>query len=249
MADAAQPPAPKIDDAYWFSASEDLVGKSLGVHDAAATKLQNLVLWLWGVYTTYATVGLALSGKSLPLWATILIALASAALIGVYWGTVWVQSPASPVEFDPRSPDDIRYAFTSILEERDRRFKATLAGSVAAAFLVVLALVVASTVKPAPAGEPKLEALLADSSGGPELSVVATVGQEVLAKLRVEPLPARAGEVVLERSLLSSADGLVQASVAFGAPPDSVRVSVAWPGKDGITRSMSREVKKRSADR
>jgi hypothetical protein len=243
VADPSQAPAPKLDDAYWFSASEDLVGKSLGVHEAAASKLQNLVLWLWGVYTTYATVGLALSGKSLPLWATVLIALASAALIGVYWGTVWVQSPVNAIEFDPRSPDDIRHAFTSILEERDRRFKATLAGSVAAASLVVLALVVGSTVKPEPAEEPKLQAALADTAGGPQLSVLATVGKDALARVRVQPLPP-ATQPMVERALLATAQGLVQASIPLDASLQLVRISVEWEGKDGMTRSLSREVRK-----
>jgi hypothetical protein len=240
MSDGSQAPRPKVDDNYWFKLSEDLVGNSLGVHDAAAVKLQNLVLWLWGIYTTYAAVGLVLAGKSLPLWATLLIALASAALIGVYWGTIWVQSPAGGVEFDPRSPDDIRYAFTSIVEERNRRFKFTLAGSVMAAFLVALALVVASTVKPEPDGKPMLRAALADTAGGRELSVLAMVGSEVRARLRVEPEPAAPGRVPLEHTFLSTSDGLVQASVPVDASLSAARVSVEWPGKDGMTHSMSR---------
>jgi hypothetical protein len=244
MSEAPEAPRPKVDDAYWFAMSEDLVGKSLGTHEAAAAKLQNLVLWLWGVYTTYATVGLALAGKSLPLWATILIALASAALIAVYWGTFWVQAPVAGHEFDPRSPDDIRHAFTGILEERNRRFQLTLAGSVLAAFLVALALVVASTTKSEPVGIPKLRAVLVDTATARELSVLATVGNDALARLRVEPLPGGPGRPGLERSILSTSDGLVQTSLLVDPLIASARVSIEWLSEDGVTRSMSKVVGK-----
>jgi hypothetical protein len=246
MADAT---SPKIDDAYWFSVSEDLVGKSLGAHEAAAAKLQNLVLWLWGVYTTYAAVGIALAGKSLPPWATLLIALASAALIAVYWGTIWVQAPVGGIEFDPRSPDDIRYAFTGILKERSRRFGLTLAGSVLAAFTVALALVVASTVKAEAEGTPSLKAALAEVAGQPELTMVATVDKGASARLRVEPDPPAPGRVRVERTILPTEAGVVQASVALAPSVAKARVSVEWTTKDGLTRTMSREVRKSTPPR
>jgi len=75
--------------------------------------------------------------------------------------------------------------------------------------------------------------------------VLAIVGKDTLARLRVEPLPAASGQSVLERSLLSSSEGLVQASVQVPAPLESVRVSVAWQAEDGLTRSVSRDVRKR----
>jgi hypothetical protein len=242
MADPEQAPRPKVDDAYWFAVSEDLVTKSLGAHEAAAAKLQTLVLWLWGIYTTYATVGIALAGKSLPLWATVLIALASAALIGVYWGTFWVQAPIGAFEFDPRSPDDIRYAFTGILEERNRRFKLTLAGSVIAASMVAVALIVASTSKSESARAPNLRAVLVKSATGNELSLVATVDKGAMARVRVEPQPAVPGRPGTERAILSTAEGLVQGSVALDSTVTSARVSVEWPCEGGMTCAMSRVI-------
>jgi hypothetical protein len=242
MADSAQAPRPKVDDAYWFAVSEDLVTKSLGAHEAAAAKLQKLVVWLWGIYTTYAAVGIALAGKSLPLWAALLIALASAALIGVYWGTFWVQAPVAKYEFDPRSPDDIRYAFTGILEEKRRRFNLTLAGSVIAASMVVVALVIASTVKSEPAGVPGLRVVLVKSDASKELSLVATVDKGAIAQVRVEPEPATSGHPGTVRTIVSTAEGLVQGSVPLDPSVDKARVSVEWPCKDGMTCTMSRKI-------
>lgn len=243
MPDPAQPPTPKVDDAYWFAVSEDLVTKSLGAHEAAAAKLQKLVVWLWGIYTTYAAVGIALAGKSLPLWAALLIALASAALIGVYWGTFWVQAPIAAYEFDPRSPDDIRYAFTGILEEREKRFKLTLAGSVIAAAMVAVALTVASTVRSEPAGARSLRLALVKNGSGSELSFVATVDKGAIAQVRIEPAPATPAHPSTQRTVVASTEGLVQESVPLDASVASARVSVEWPCKGGMTCAMSREIK------
>jgi hypothetical protein len=242
VTDPAPQPVPKVNDAYWFALSEDLVTKSLGSHEAAALKIQNLVLWLWGIYTTYAGLGAALAGKALPIWALILIALASAALIAVYWGTVWVQAPVA-AEFEPRSPDDISCAFGEILSIRQRRFAITMAGSVAAAFLVTIAIVIASTVREDKSASPQLTAVVVDSKGSRELAILATVEKSSTARLRVDQVAGAKAGPSTERSVLATEAGVVQASVALEKGVTAVRVSVEWQGRDGSTWSLNREIK------
>jgi hypothetical protein len=190
MSEAAQKPSPRVNDSYWFALSEELVTKSSSRHEEAAAKLQSMLLWLWGIYTTYAALGTALSGKALPLWAILVIASASAALIAVYWGTVWVQTPVA-VEFDSRSPDDIRAAWAQILEVRHRRFIATMAGLVVAAFMVAAALIVASTVKEEKAAASELSAAIANTRHGRAVAVLAVVDKGVTATVRIAPQPPR----------------------------------------------------------
>ena len=84
---------PKVDDQFWFDLSEKLVVAAADRRDQAALKIQNLVVWLWGIYTASASIGFALSAKDLSFWPTFTIASASAALVGVYWATVWVATP------------------------------------------------------------------------------------------------------------------------------------------------------------
>lgn len=134
---------PKIDDQFWFDYSEKLINTSHSNTDEAAKKLQNLVLWLWGIYTTYAAVGSSLQESSYPWFVTLLISLASVSLIVVYWGTSWVQMPVKTI-FDTRSPDDIKDAYVTITNSKNRRFTITLYLSFLAAFMVSLALVLMS---------------------------------------------------------------------------------------------------------
>ena len=107
-------PTPKVNDQYWFDWSKAVLSTSIRQRDKAAAKLQNLAVWLWGIYTASAAVGFSLSGKDLSIASTLLIALGSAGIISVYCASAWVQSPKF-TEFDPRAPDEIRSAYSQIL--------------------------------------------------------------------------------------------------------------------------------------
>jgi hypothetical protein len=241
MADALHVTAPRIDDAYWFSVSEDLVNKSMTRPEEAAAKLQNLVLWLWGVYTTYAAVGATLAGKSIPLWAVSLVAFASAALIAVYWGTVWVQAPVA-VSFDPRSPDDIRSAFGQILATKQKRFAATMAGSLVAAFLVAVALLIMSTVKEERTITPSLTGTLVDVAEERQLAIVATIDKGSQALLRVEPIPQNPVFPRAEQVALATEGGVVQTHVRLDRGVKTARVTIEWKDRSGSKWAITRDI-------
>src|SRR3954447_6229615 len=95
---------PAINDQYWFDLSKTLADAASTVRNDAATKLQNMVIWFWGVYTTAVTVG-TITSKSLPHYVYALLAAPSMILILAYWMTVRAQMPAE-MRFDPRIPDD-----------------------------------------------------------------------------------------------------------------------------------------------
>jgi len=140
----SNPIKPKIDDQFWFNYSEKLINESHINADEAAKKLQNLILWLWGIYTSYSVVGSSLQESNYSFIVAILIVLASVSLILVYWGTVWVQMPVE-TSFDPRSPDEIEEAYKKTLTTKVSRFKKTLYFSLFSAFMVSLSLILMST--------------------------------------------------------------------------------------------------------
>ncbi len=175
MSNAHDAIKPKIDDGYWFTFSETLVSKASETREQAASKLQNLVLWLWGIYTASATVGFALSGKALSFWPTVLIAGASASLIAVYWSTVWVQMPFL-CAFDPRSPTEIKEAYKQGAVAKATRLKLTLFLSVLAAFMVSPALIIASVSKEQKPTVPSFLVSLHPRADKRVLSITALVG-------------------------------------------------------------------------
>lgn len=245
MNDDAGPIKPKIDDAYWFKLSEDMVSKASEARDLAAGKLQSMALWLWGIFTPGAGIGFPLAGKVLPFEAKVLIVAASAALIAVYWATVWVQMPVS-IKFDPRSPTQIKRAYVQGANEKGKRLQIALGLSLIAAMLVTVALVVASMSKEQKAGATKFVAGIFLQNGNRMLAVTATVGQVPKVELTMRS-PASQAEPTKTKTLTynPSEDGLLQVSLPMDgkdAPLEVSEVSLEWKDSAGTKVRLSREV-------
>lgn len=237
-------PQPKLDDQYWFNLSETLANKALDARDQAAAKLQNLVLWLWGIYTSLAAVGFALAGKNLSPLHTALIVIASVCLIVVYWATVWVQMPKL-VAFDPRSPDEIREkAYVENLLAKHVRLRITLFLALVASILVATALAVASLAKPEPAQQaPRLAAALAGSGEKRSVAVTGYVGKTDGSPVLVRLSPSK--QQVEPVRILAADNGLVQTSipVLMTAQETPLAVTLEWKEPGGLTHTLSRDLK------
>jgi len=131
--------SPAIDDAYWFAYSKEIIEKSLGSRNDQAAKLQNLIAWLWGIYTASAAVGLSLGKANYSILTTVLIAFPSLILILAYWSAVDAQSPVD-VEFDPRSPTEIKQAYIHAVDQKKKQLTRARRWSIAAGLFVAIAL-------------------------------------------------------------------------------------------------------------
>lgn len=229
---------PKIDEEYWFTFSETLIGKAQDRQEQAAEKLQNLVLWLWGIYTASAAVGFALAKKDIPLWPTLLIAAASASLIAVYWGTVWVRVPLL-VEFDPRSPTEIEHAYAELIYARNRRLQITLVLSVVAAVAVTVSLVIASTIKESQ--PPGLTASIVSSRGNDAVAATARVGKTKEVRVDVRD---QDGNSVTEGAgvYLPTDEGLLQVSLPIKGMHSDIVVVVEWEEATGTKWQLLRKL-------
>ena len=138
--------SPVIDDGFWFAYSKEIIEKSLGSRNDQAAKLQSLIAWLWGIYTAGAALGLGLGKANSPLL-TALIALPSLILIFAYWSAVDAQSPVD-VEFDPRSPTEIKQAYILAVDHKKKQFAKARRWSMAAGIFVAIALFAGSFGKP-----------------------------------------------------------------------------------------------------
>lgn len=239
---------PTIDDAYWFKLSEDMVSKAPEIREQAAIKLQNLVVWLWGVYTAYAAIGIPLAGKALSFEAKVMIVAASVALIGVYWVTVWVQMPIS-VEFDPRSPTQIMKAYAEVANEKNKRLHKALFLSLIAAMMVTAALVAASVIKEQKPAAPKFSASVCLQNGTRILAVTGIVGQTPKVKVILQSLASKT-EIIKPRAhiFIPTEDGTLQTSIPLDGMVEPLSVSLEWEDPTGTKVCLSREVHKRAKD-
>lgn len=245
MSQSGKSVAPSVDHAYWFEYSKNLLDGAQNKREAAAAAIQKLVVWLWGIYTASAAIGFTLSGKELSFWPAIIIAAASGALIIVYWGTVWVQVPIT-VNFDPRSPTEIKEAYNKAVKEKSFRLSMTLLGSVVAAIMVSVALIVASVSKPLKQDYSNISAKVADLDGKHILSVTAWLGETDEAVITATPLLAgdKKGKSV-QSLILPSKQGLLQTSMEI---PDKsaphILLELKWTTRSGTEIRISKNIKK-----
>lgn len=238
-----QVPRPAIGDQYWFDFSKSLVDSAITRREAAAEALQKLVVWLWGIYTAAASVGFALSGKELTFGMTLLIALPSALLVLVYWGTVWVQMPRL-VSFDPRSPTEIEQTHVAMVKDKDWRLRLTLLSSVATAAAVSAGLVAASVGRAPRFSAPTFDVALSKVGTRSSLAVSAYVGKGARADLRVTPLvmPA-ASRQQTSLVLLATREGLIQTQALLPVLTDSALVELSWDAGNGLRVQVAKKAK------
>jgi hypothetical protein len=231
--------APRIDDAYWFDWSRLHLDSALERRDAAFGRLQGLVLWLWGIYTTFAATGFALSAKALSVEVAASVGMGSVLLIAVYWACVWGQMPV-PVLFDPRSPTEISAAHQAMIRSKDTRLVVTMLLSLAAAGAVALALLTAGATPDR--ARPRLEiAAIPAADSAMQLAVTAHVKPRAQATLTaVADPPASADSRLAPQTLLATEEGLVQTAMRLPRAA-RYRVAIVWQD-EGVEVQLARVV-------
>jgi len=245
------PIKPKIDDQYWFELSDQLVRNTQQGPAEAADKLQNFVQWLWGIYTGGAVIGLTLSPQSFSRVQLAFIALGSLALVVVYWFAVYVQLPVA-VEFDPRSPTEIREAYKFGVSVKNRRLKWTIIASALAAVLMTLGLVWDKLAPPTNAIAPWFDISLHVEGKNRALALTGEIGaagtggettgpQNVIVK--VQPATFY-GDIKPEIHALMpfGEHGRLQTSLPIHFNTDSLNVILEWKDARGTTIRLSRMV-------
>lgn len=136
-------PTPKINDQYWFDISERLVTSARETRDIAAQKLQTFAGWAWSAFIAATAFGTGVGKTGLAEWQAIFIAITGGLLVALYWAAGWAQMP-DVLQFDPRSPDEIKAAYQQDIQRRGFRLRiamfigAVATTSIALSFLFVV---------------------------------------------------------------------------------------------------------------
>lgn len=128
-----------INDKYWLDYAKQSVINSIKARNEGAAKLQKMVLWFWGLYTTSFTIGVSINLINAPLWVLVFLGLPIITLIITYWLCIWTQLPIEST-FDPRIPFEIKLGYNRSVKEKNRRFKFALVGTLISSIILALAL-------------------------------------------------------------------------------------------------------------
>ncbi len=240
MTENKKPVKPTIDAQFWFDLSKKMVEDAASKRNEAAVKLQKFTVWLWGIYTASAAVGIALSKTSYSLPVIILIASPSTVLIFAYWLALWVQMPV-PTRFDRRIPAEIRNAHKKGVKTKSLKLKWAIVLSLIAAVLVSFALIAASLSKQAV--PPNFKAYYQAIQKRDIISIAGHFPADTKIILRISAVP-RSTVPGASKELLyvTSQSGELQKNIELDFTAKKYDVEVEWQEKDGLVRSLRRTV-------
>jgi hypothetical protein len=229
---------PKVDDRFWFELSKKMVQSSPTSRNEAAAKLQTMIVWLWGIYTASATVGIALSKTSYPLSVILLIASPSVILIIAYWVAVWVQMPIR-AQFDPRIPSDIRDSHNKGVQVKSWRLNCAIGLSFIAAIMVSLALIATSLSKQVT--PPNFKATHHTKEGRNLIAFSGHFPADTHVALRISPTPPAIGPLKSKELFYTvSQSGDLQLNIELDFAVKQYEVRAEWKERDGLGHSLKR---------
>ena len=135
-----------VDDIYWLAYSKKTIENTIVSINDAASKLEKMILWFWGIYTASFTIGITINLISAPFPVLILLASPIVSLILTYWLCNWAQLPVISM-FSPQIPEEIKHSFNRAARIKNRRLKVTLLSTFFSALLLSLALFSLAFVK------------------------------------------------------------------------------------------------------
>lgn len=241
-----------IEDPFWFALSKDWINNSISNLDADAAKLQTLLGWLWGVYTAGASIGIALSKLSYPLYVNILIGLPSVVLIIGYWLAGWAQMPLGSLsedepdsknkyKFDPRAPAEIKGVYKETVKAKRSRLYWVLVTSGLAAVLVAAAIATASFSHQASA--PNFLATVRTQNGHDTIGLTGHFPADTQIIVRVATTSTSGSSNVLkELPYMTSSTGDIQTNIGLDSTAQKYTVTVEWKEKDGMVLTLQRNI-------
>lgn len=136
----------RIDDQFWFDHSKDMIKQTKTGQNDAAAKLQNMIAWLWGIYSAALAVGLTTFWHDISRLIVCLMLAPSIVLISAYWTSVWAQMPIKTT-FNPEIASQIREAYLRGTRMKRRILTFALILSALGAFMLSFVIILLSATR------------------------------------------------------------------------------------------------------
>lgn len=144
---------PSIDDQFWFDRSSEMVKGSIDRFDKWADRIKDVILWAIPLYTASSIFTVEYK-KISEWWIIIILVIPYFFLFFAYLDSQLTQKPF-PVEFDYRSPDQIKGAYIKSYNEKLSGMKALSILSIISIVSLSIALITAFVIKNSQKERPK----------------------------------------------------------------------------------------------
>ncbi|MFA6151856.1 MAG: hypothetical protein WC716_11090 [Chitinophagaceae bacterium] len=213
-----------INDEYWLNYGKQGVINSVTARNEGALKLQNMVLWFWGLYTASFTIGVSINAIDAPAWVLGFLGLPIITLIITYWLCVWTQLPIVST-FDPRIPYEIKSGYNRTVKEKNKRFNLALAGTLISSTILAFALFSLSFVEKK--NSTSISPFLNESKD--VLSVSGTLPKNTMVTTTLDTLNGSKHKVQFYYNVFKVQDnGVFNLNVPLKTSSKSIIISVTW---------------------
>lgn len=214
-----------VDDQYWLQYGKKSVENAISTRNEGAAKLEKMILWFWGIYTTTLTIGVSIRLIDANFITLILLASPIFLLVISYFFAILAQLPVH-AEFDPAIPYEIKEAHVEGLLVKKQRFSIALYLTFAAALVLGLALFLFSILDRK--GELGISAeydaatrTLVISGTLPKLTTITT---------RVDSLDSRSNSKIqfFRNVFKTQKNGVLNLNVPLTKDPEALFVTTTW---------------------
>lgn len=228
-----------VDDAFWLAYAKNTIQNSISTRNEAASKLEKMTLWFWGLYTTSFTIGVSINIIDAPTTVLILLASPVFTLIITYWLCVIAQFPVT-ADFDPRIPMEIKDAFNSGLKAKDKRFRWALFSTLVSAFLLGSALFSLSFVK-----KKEDKCMSACYNDSKDLLIISgTIPKNCFITTVIDSLDKKNNKITFYKNTYKvQENGILNINVPIKHPINDIFISCTWKEDNvekGFIQKLSR---------
>jgi len=227
-----------VDDEFWLQYAKKSIEKAITTRNEAASKLQKMTLWFWGLYTATFTIGVTINAIDAPFWVTLLLASPIIFLIITYWFCVLVQFPVN-AEFDPTIPYEIKEAYNQGLFKKKQRFNWALTFTFISALLLGVALFSLSFVG-------KRDSISLTSSYNKEIKAIVISGllpKDISVLTTIDTLDKDRKMIIYTNIYNTQAKGIVNINFPIKSLPKKTFVTMTWIEKgkqNGIAQRIDK---------
>lgn len=221
------------DDAFWLEYAKSTIQNSITTRNEAASKLEKMTLWFWGLYTASFTIGVSINLIDAPTTILVLLALPVFTLIITYWLCVRAQFPVT-AEYDPVIPIEIKDGFNRGLKIKNRRFQSAVISTLISAFLLGFALFSLSFVK-----KKETKSMIVCFNDSKNLVVVSgIVPKDSFVTTTADSTDGNGNKIIFYRNVFKvQENGILNINVPLKTVPKEIYVSCLWK-EDGMEKGF-----------
>lgn len=230
---------PSIDDQFWFDRSSEMVKGSIDRFDKWADRIRDVILWAIPVYTASSIFTVEYK-KISEWWIIAILVVPYLFLFLAYLDSQLIQKPFS-VEFDYRSPDQIKNVYIESYNEKLKVMKTlsilSIVSIVSLSFALITAFVIKNNQKESPKEDVYISGIVEKEKNKNLLVLTSKFPKQSLLRVQIAQqfYDSSQKKLIIKDSsfpILNSQSGILQQNLEIDTNISVLAYRVTWKDTD-----------------